>query len=304
MEQLPGVQSVALTSVVPLSGSSAISSVAAEGQPRNGSNRRGGIDAGHRDQRRVDASPLAELTPREVIGKRIDAVPTRRKDLPRWEVVGVIADLHDAALTQTPMPEMHTPFTQTADAFWPYLGRSMVVAVRLSQIGARPESIRQELQRAIARVDPSLPLADAKSMEGYLAQTLATARMNTWLVSTLSAIALVLAMVGIYGVVSYFVSQRTQEIGIRIALGSTPSGIWQFVVRRGMGPVGAGLVVGVGLSLATSRLLQSQLFGVTTRDPLTLVGVAILVTLVAIVAMYFPARRAMRVSPVVSLSSS
>jgi predicted permease len=332
VERLPGVQSVALTSVVPLSGSSTISSVAAEGQPRDGSNRQANLRMSSdgyfatmhipllagRDIAPTDlaeSTPVAvinvalmhllwpTLTPREVIGKRIDAVPTRRADLPRWEVVGVIGDLHDAALTQKPMPEMHTPFTQTADDFWPYLGRSLVVTVRLSQGGVAPESIRQALQRAITRVDPSLPLADAKSLEAYLAQTLATARMNTWLVSTLGAIALALAMVGIYGVVSYFVSQRTQEIGVRIALGATPSGIWQFVVRRGMVPVGAGLIAGVGLSFATSRLLQSQLFGVTTRDPVTLVGVAGVVTLVAIVAMYFPARRAMRVSPIVALGS-
>jgi predicted permease len=328
--RLPGVESVALTSVVPLSGSSTVSSIAAEGQPRDGSNRQAnlrmtsdgyfatmhipllaGRDIAPTDV--AESTPVAvinvalmhmlwpTLAPREVIGKRIDAVPTRRADLPRWEVVGVIGDLHDAALTQKPVPEMHTPFTQTSDAFWPYLGRSLVVTVRLSQSGAPPESIRQELQRAITHVDPSLPLADAKSMEDYLQQTLATARMNTWLVSTLGAIALALAMVGIYGVVSYFVSQRTQEIGVRIALGSTPSGIWQFVVRRGMVPVVAGLVAGVGLSFATSRLLESQLFGVTTRDPVTLVGVAAVVTLVAMVAMYFPARRAMRVSPIVAL---
>ena len=101
--------------------------------------------------------------------------------------------------------------------------------------------------------------------------------------------------------VSYFVSQRTQEIGVRIALGSTPSGIWQFVVRRGMVPVGVGLVAGVGLSVATSSLLRNQLFGVTSRDPVTLVGVAVLVTVIAIVAMDVPARRAMRVSPIVAL---
>jgi hypothetical protein len=244
------------------------------------------------------------LSPREVIGKRIDAVPTRLKDQPMWQVVGVVGDLHDAALTQKPMPEMHTPFAQTTDEFWPFLGRSMVVVARLADPNVDPETFRQPLQRAITHIDPSLPIADGRSMEGYMAETLATQRMNTWLVSVLGAIALVLAMVGIYGVVSYFVSQRTQEIGIRIALGSTPSGIWQFVVRSGMVPVAIGLIVGVALSLVTSSLLRSQLFGVTSRDPITLIVVPVLLTLVAIAAMYVPARRAMRVSPIVALGSS
>ena len=328
--QIPGVESVALTSVVPLSGSSTRSSIRAEGfapgDREKEANLRMSSDGyfatmhipliAGRDIAKTDvaeSTPVTVidlalmhmlwpgLTPQQVIGKRIDAVPTRRKDLTMWEVVGVVGDLHDAALTEKPMAEMHTPFAQTTDEFWPFLGRSMVIVARLANGNLAPETLRQPLQRAIAHVDPSLPIADGKSMEGYMAQTLATARMNTWLVSILGIIALTLAMVGIYGVVSYFVSQRTQEIGIRIALGSTPSGIWQFVVRSGMTPVALGLVAGVVLSIVTSSLLRAQLFGVTARDPLTLVAVAVVLTLVAVAAMYVPARRAMRVSPVVAL---
>jgi predicted permease len=331
--RLPGVQSVALTSVVPLSGSTMESSIRVEGQSKSDREKKvnlrmssdGYFATMHipliagRDLAKTDVAESTPVTvinlaavhllwptlsPREVIGKRIDAVPTRLKDQPMWQVVGVVGDLHDAALTQKPMPEMHTPFAQTTDEFWPFLGRSMVVVARLADPNVDPETFRQPLQRAITHIDPSLPIADGRSMEGYMAETLATQRMNTWLVSVLGAIALVLAMVGIYGVVSYFVSQRTQEIGIRIALGSTPSGIWQFVVRSGMVPVAIGLIVGVALSLVTSSLLRSQLFGVTSRDPMTLIVVPVLLTLVAIAAMYVPARRAMRVSPIVALGSS
>jgi putative ABC transport system permease protein len=328
--RIPGVQSVALTSVVPMSGSRMASSILAEGEQTRTRDQTANLrmtSDGYfatmhiplllgRDIAKTDvaeSTPVTvvtaalahmmwpNLSPREVIGKRIQGVPTRRKDLPLWEIVGVVGDLHDAALTQTPIAEMYVPYTQTTDEFWPYLGRSMVVVARLANAGVNPETLRQPLQRAIARIDPSLPIADGKSMDGYLESTLATARMNTWLVSTLGIIALVLAMVGIYGVVSYFVSQRTQEIGVRIALGSTPSNTWQFVVRRGMTPVAVGLAAGIGLSIATSSLLRNQLFGVTARDPVTLVGVAILLVLIAIVAMIVPARRAMRVSPIVAL---
>ena len=327
---LPGVQSVALTSVVPMSGSTMASSIMAEGEQKRDRDKHANLRLASdgyfatmhipfivgRDIAKTDVaegSPVTvvtlafahmmwpNLSPREVLGKRFEGFPTRRKDLPLWEIVGVVGDLHDAALTQTPIAEMYVPYAQTTDEFWPYAGRSMVVVARLANTDVNPETFRQPLQRAITRIDPSLPIADGKSMEGYLESTLATARMNTWLVSTLGIIALVLAMVGIYGVVSYFVSQRTQEIGVRIALGSTPSNIWQFVVRRGMVPVAVGLLAGIALSIATSSLLRNQLFGVTSRDPVTLVGVAVLLTLIAIVAMVVPARRAMRVSPIVAL---
>jgi len=129
-----------------------------------------------------------------------------------------------------------------------------------------------------------------------------TARFNTLMLSTLGAIALLLAMVGVYGVVAYFVTQRTQEIGIRIALGATPRRIWRLVARRGLTPIGAGVVAGLGLSLFTARVLEGQLFGVTPSDPLTLGAVGLVLLGVSVVATYAPARRAMRVPPVVALN--
>jgi predicted permease len=330
--RIPGVESVALSSVVPLSGSRIVSSISAEDRPRGeqdvSANLRMVSDGYFRTMRiplivgrDVARTDGAETTPvvvvnvalvralwpgvdlRDAIGRRIRSVPTRREDLENWQVVGVVGDLHDAALTERPAPEMYTPFAQTTDTFWPYLGRSLVIAVR-QPTPDRADGLMRQLQRAINRVDPSLPLADTKTMVDYLADTLATARMNTLLLSTLGGIALVLAIVGIYGVVSYFVSQRTQEIGIRVALGSTPLAIWRLVVERGMRPVLVGIGVGVALSFATSTLLRSQLFGVTARDPVTVLGVGVLLAVVAVIAMYVPARRAMRVSPIVALTSS
>ena len=331
--RIPGVESTALSSVVPLSGSRTSSSISAEDRPRGEQD----VDANlrmvsdgyfrtmripliaGRDVARTDgaeSTPVVVVNtalvrtlwpgvdPRDAIGRRIRAVPTRRTDLENWQVVGVVGDLHDAALTERPVPEMYAPFAQTTDAFWPYLGRSLVIVLRQPTLDGSVERLTRQLQRAITRVDASLPLADTKSMEDYLAGTLATARLNTLLLSTLGGIALVLAIVGIYGVVSYFVSQRTQEIGIRVALGSSPLAIWRLVVERGMRPVVVGIGVGVALSLVTSTLLRSQLFGVTARDPVTILAVGVLLVVVAVVAMYVPARRAMRVSPVVALTSS
>jgi predicted permease len=330
--RISGVESVALTTVVPLSDSRMTSSISAEDRPRGERD----IDAnlrivsdGYFQTMRIpllvgrdiaptdvaDATPVLvvnralvkllwpSLDPREVIGKRLRIVPTRRSDLPNWEIVGVVGDLHDAALTEVPGPEMYAPYPQTDDKFWPFLGRSLVIVMRQARGADSPESLTRPLQAAVTRVDPSLPVAEAKSMEGYLRESLATARMNTLLLTTLGIIALVLAMVGIYGVVSYFVSQRTQEIGIRVALGATPQGIWRLVIERSLRPIAIGIGVGVALSLLTSSLLRAQLFGVTARDPLTIAGVGTLLVVVAVVAMVVPARRAMRVSPIVALTS-
>ena len=141
-------------------------------------------------------------------------------------------------------------------------------------------------------------------MNEFLRSSLATARMNTVLLSLLGGIALALAMVGIYGVVSYFVNQHVHEIGVRLALGATPGLIWAFVMRRGLPPIVVGLFVGIGLSLITTTVLQQQLYGVTPHDPLTLGGVGSLLLVIAVLAMYVPARRAMRVPPIVALNES
>jgi putative ABC transport system permease protein len=151
-------------------------------------------------------------------------------------------------------------------------------------------------------LDNSLPIADSRTMMSLVKGSLETARMNTLLLSLLGGIALALAMVGVYGVVSYFVSQRTQEIGIRLALGATPSLIWQYVMRRGLTPIVAGLILGLVLSSITTTVLRGQLYGVSGHDPVTLGGVAVLLLLVGVVASYVPARRAMRVPPVIALN--
>jgi len=159
------------------------------------------------------------------------------------------------------------------------------------------------LQTAVMTVDASLPLIDTSTMEQLLARSTAAARFNTLLLSALGALALVLASVGVYSVVSYFVSQRTREIGVRMALGATPGDIWQLVLSRGLRPIVWGAVAGGALSLATARLLREQLYGVAAEDPVTMLLVVVTLVGVALIATFVPARRAMRVSPARALVS-
>jgi predicted permease len=324
--RISGVANAALSSVVPLSGSSMNSTVQAEDAP---------VDdrPPHADLRLVSRGYFATmripllygrdiaetdngsaprvivineafakklwptLDPRATIGKRVRAIVPEP-----LEVVGVVGNLHDASLTKPPDAEVYVPFEQTPEMLWPMLQRSLVVVLRGRAVDASPETLVEPLRRVVASIDPSLPLADHRTMESYLRASVQLERMNTILLTTLGGIALVLAMVGIYGVVSYFVSQRTNEIGLRMALGATPGAVWQFVMRRGLLPIAAGLVVGVGLSFATTGLLRQQLYGVSPRDPLTLGGVAVLLVMIALIAMFVPARRAMRVPPIVALN--
>lgn len=329
--RIPGVRSAALVSVVPLSGSAAMTSFVGEGQskdrPPPDANLRLASDGyfatmgirqlAGRDIRRQDnaSSPLVivvnealiqrlwpGLTVRAALGKRVDALGGGRNDTHLMEIVGVVADMHDDGLQQPAKPEIFVPVEQTPDKLWPLIQRSLVLVVRAASLTADPDMLVKPLRRAVAVVDPSLPLADSRSMTSMLRGSLETARMNTLLLSLLGGIALALALVGIYGVVSYFVTQRTHEIGVRIALGATPALIWQFVVRRGLTPIVVGLAIGLLLSSVTMNVLRSQLYGVGVHDPFTLLAVASLLFVVGLAATYVPARRAMRVPPVVALN--
>jgi predicted permease len=330
--RIPGVQSAAVVSVVPLSGSSMSSSVAREGQAADDKASQANLritSSGYfatmripvlagRDIATTDVAStpgimlineaLARLLwptidPRDAVGRRISAVAG--KNDPKYrEVVGVVANLHDAGLDQKPAPECYIPLAQTPELLWPLIQRSMVVVIRGPATKGAAEALVRPLGRAVARVDASLPLTETKSMDQFRRASLATARMNTVLLSLLGGIALALAMVGIYGVVSYFVNQHVHEIGVRMALGATPGLIWSFVMRRGLAPIVAGLLVGILLSLMTTTVLRQQLYGVTAHDPLTLGGVGSLLLVIAVLAMYVPARRAMRVPPIVALNES
>ena len=330
--RIPGVQSAALTSVAPLSGSSMQSSVESKERTIDDKSPQANVrftSSGYfatmhipviagRDIATTDNASAPDvvvvnvalvrllwpsLDPRDAIGHELAGV-SRTKAPEYRNIVGVVADVHESGLNEKPAPEFYIPYEQTPDLMWPLIQRSLVVVVRGPAKEGSPEALVRPLSHAVANVDASLPLTEARSMNYFMRASLATARMNTVLLSLLGGIALVLAIVGIYGVVSYFVNQHVHEIGIRLALGATPALIWRFVMRRGLAPIVAGLVVGITLSLATTNVLRQQLYGVSAHDPLTLVGVGSLLLVIAVIAMYVPARRAMRVAPIIALNES
>jgi ABC-type antimicrobial peptide transport system permease subunit len=160
------------------------------------------------------------------------------------------------------------------------------------------------IRRAVGTVDPLISLGSMSTMDAALEKTLAMDHFTKWLFVLLGATGLVLAVVGVYGVISYFVTQRTHELGIRLALGASASKLRWLVVKQGTVLGVTGVVFGAIVSLAVSRLLQALLFGVTPRDPITFVAVTGLLVVVAVAASYIPARRATRIDPLEALRSS
>jgi predicted permease len=329
--RIPGVQSTALVLLPPLSGDHFSSSVSVEGVPEKGETLSAALNLvsdGYfgmmrirvlvgRDVDRHDVAtspnvvvinqalarklwPTRDL--REAIGRRINAIQFKKEEQHVMTVVGVVADSHNAALDKPATPELYAPATQTPEKLWPITQRSIFVLLLAANRNVDPEAFARPLRDVIAHRDPSLPIAEARSLESFRKASLETARMNTILLSILGGIALVLAMGGIYGVVSYFVSQRIHEIGIRMALGATPGRVWSFVMQRGLVPILAGGGLGFALSVVATTVLREQLYGVSTHDPATLGAVGLTLLSVALIAMYLPARRAMRVPPIVALN--
>ncbi len=207
------------------------------------------------------------------------------------EIVGVVGDVHDVSLGKKPEPMMYVAFTQA-----PLYGCEVIVRSTLSA-SAVAAAIRAETHN----IDKNLPVTDVATLPGALSASVAEPRFRTLILGLFSAIALVLAAVGIFGVISYSVSRRTREIGIRIALGATRASVRSLVIRESAKLVFFGLAAGIPAALVLTRFLSTLLFDVRPADPLTFIGVAVLLALVALAASYIPARRAMRVDPMVAL---
>jgi putative ABC transport system permease protein len=159
------------------------------------------------------------------------------------------------------------------------------------------KTLRSELDR----IDPGLPITDVRVFEEYRAASVAGARFNALLLSIFGAVALIITYVGIYGVIAYSVSQRTGEIGIRMALGALPSSIFRLVVGQGMTLVLISIAIGLLGAVACTHVMTSLLFGITARDPITFVSIATLIAAVAFLACWLPARRAARINPIEAL---
>lgn len=321
MRDIPGVQSAAVASSVPLMPWSAVFSLKIEGQAQEISLDSGALVA----ERVVSADYFRALgirllsgrnfmdadingAPRVAIvdetfahtylgdqplGQRISTLQDKENGHTQWmQIVGVASDAHDISLDQEPGPEIYIPFGQTT-----YFSGANFIA----HTAVGPVAIASALRRAIWSVDKDAPISDLLTMDQLVAQSVAEPRYQAILLGSFGALGLILAMVGIYGVISYAMSQRTREFGVRLALGARPRNILAMVIGEGMLLVVAGIAVGVGGALALGRVLGSLLFEVKPTDPATFVGVAVALALVGLAACYVPARRAMKVDPMIAL---
>jgi predicted permease len=207
------------------------------------------------------------------------------------EIVGIVGDVRDVSLGQDPGPMMYVPYAQA-----PFWGAGVVVRSTLS-----PSAVAAAIRREVQKIDKDLPVTDVAKMPDLIDASVSQQRFRTFLLGLFGAMALVLAATGIFGVISYSVSCRTNEIGIRVALGASRGAILRMVLRETLALTVTGLVVGVPCALAASRLIGHLLFGVSANDPATLASVALTLAAVAILAGYVPARRAMLVDPMVAL---
>ena len=208
------------------------------------------------------------------------------------EVVGIIGDVKDAGLDEADPPQLYLPYAQ-----WPIEGMSLVMKTAVA-----PASVADAARAAVYAVDPSLPVANVRTLDEVVARSISQPRFYMTLLTVFASVALVLAAIGIFGVLSYAVAQRTREIGIRMALGAQEGRVLRLVVREAMLMAVAGVAIGTVCALLLSRsLVASLLFSTSPRDPLTFSAVAALLSAVALLASYVPARRATRVDPIVAL---
>jgi putative ABC transport system permease protein len=207
------------------------------------------------------------------------------------EIVGIVGDVRDAALSRKPGPMMYVPFAQA-----PLYGGEVVVRSSLSA-----SSVAAGVRQAVRSIDKNLPVTGIEPLDDALGKSISQERFRTFLLGSFSAIALVLAAVGIFGVMSYSASQRTHEIGIRIALGAGRREVLRLILGQGMKLALFGLGIGVVAAFLLTRLMSSLLYNVSATDPVTFASVTIILLAVALTACYIPARRAMRVDPMVAL---
>ena len=240
-----------------------------------------------------EGDPLNE---RLVIGR---GVMREFADEPERQIVGVVADSRDGGLNNNPNPKMFIPQAQVPDAVNALNVRitpmAWVVRTRVPPLSLS-EAIQEQLRQA-----SGLPVSDVRPMTEVVSRSTSRERFNMLLMTVFGASALLLAAIGIYGLMAYSVQQRTQEIGIRMALGALAGDVRKMVVFQGMRLALVGVAIGIAAAFAMSRVIAGFLFGVQARDPGVFVGIPILLSLVALVAVWLPALRASRVAPVIAL---
>ena len=330
LEALPGVEAVGLGSSLPLGGTNADTSFFIDGQPlleprdrphthprtisldyfrAMGMRMIEGRAFTERDHEQAPRVAIINETMarrfwpgQSALGKRValdyeamkyfpDRAPELDLAAGMREVVGVAPDVRHEGLETGPKPEMYVPDRQGPE-------REMNLVIRAA---VDPASLATSARGAVSAIDPDQPVVNIKPMSRLLADSVAKPRFNYLLLTVFAAVALILTVTGVYGVMSYAVAQRTREMGIRLALGARGKDVLKLVIGQGMKPVGAGVALGLAGAFALTRVMEALLFGVSATDPATFAGVAALLAAVALLACYLPARRATKVDPVVAL---
>ena len=213
-------------------------------------------------------------------------------DPAKWyTIVGVVSDTKLYGLANPARLEVYLPFRQNPRSYMALIVKS----------GADPAALTSAVRETVQSIDKDQPVFAISTMEELLRNSVATRRMTLVLLGLFSGLALVLGAIGIYGVISYSVAQRTHEIGIRMALGAPRGDVFRLVVGEGLKLAGIGIAIGIAAAFGLARLMSSLLYGISATDFETFTGVAVLLALVALLACYIPARRAMRVDPTVAL---
>jgi predicted permease len=316
LKALPGVESVGATNTLPLTGFWGDTDFLVEGQasPKpgdtpNADNRF--ITPGYFSTMRIpllrgreftdadrDGGPKVAIVDETLarkylggspVGKRLNLGTAEKPDL--WEIVGEMGNVKAFGLENPELPTVYRPYAERPIPL-------LAFAIRTS---FDPTALLKSAQQALWDVDQDQPIFQALPLSTLATQSVAIRRVSTLLLAGFAALALILAAVGIYGVMAYSVAQRTHEIGTRVALGAQPSDVLRLVLGQGARLTMAGIAVGVSVALLLTRFMGSFLFGVKASDPLTFAGVAILLSCIALAACYIPARRAMRIDPMEAL---
>jgi predicted permease len=217
--------------------------------------------------------------------------PENSEPAPR-QVIGIVGDIHESSLADPPEPTLYIPLAQNPSTD----SAAFVLRTSRPPIASVPDA-----RAALRDIDPDLPMSRVQTMDDVVAQSVRDWRFRALLLGSFGALALFIAAIGVYGVISYSVAQRTQEIGVRVALGADRRSVLGLILRQGMITAVVGIGIGLVAAFALTRVMANLLFGVNARDPLTFAGVAILLGVVAAAACMIPARRAMRVDPMVAL---
>jgi predicted permease len=236
---------------------------------------------------------------RILIGKGV--MPQLETEQPR-QIIGVVGDVRDDALNQDPEPGMYLPNAQVPDAIQA-LNVKLTPLAWVIRTRVDPMTLRAPVEEELRKVS-GLPVSDVRTMDETVSRSTARARFHMLLMSVFGGVSLLLAAIGIYGLMAYSVEQRTQEIGIRVALGAEPDDVRRMVMKQGITLAFLGILIGLGAAFALAKQLQGFVFGVTVWDPLVFLSIPIVLALVAVIAVWLPAQRATQVDPATALRQS